>query len=154
MQHTDRKCHTLKVRCFHFCFGTSVRSLWFSSYARSQAYLSKAAKLSWRNHVVQNLRAYIILHVTIIKWTTCVQEETEISSMSQWPRLSSTKISGSLSLATKMKQQLKLFAKIPGVAKSWHPVAQGWHLPPHGYGAGWIQTIGVIRLVYWFCFDV
>ena len=41
-----------------------------------------------RDHVVQNLRAYFILHVITIKWKMCVQEKIEFSSMPQRPKLS------------------------------------------------------------------
>ena len=54
--------------------------------------------------MVQDLRAYSILHVVAIKWILCVQEKSELSSMSQRPRLSSSIISGDLSLATRMMQ--------------------------------------------------
>ena len=40
--------------------------------------------------MVQNLRAYPILHVATIKWIVCAQENIELSSMSQRPRLSSS----------------------------------------------------------------
>ena len=33
--------------------------------------------------MVQNMRAYLILYVIAIKWRICVQEEIELSSMSQ-----------------------------------------------------------------------
>ena len=59
--------------------------------ARSQACVSMVAKLSHRNHVVQNLM--------------CVQDKIELTVTSQRPRLSSTKISGDLSLVAKIKQQ-------------------------------------------------
>ena len=47
--------------------------------------------------MVQNLRAYFMLHVITIKWMMCVQEKLELTVTSQRPRLSSTKISGDLS---------------------------------------------------------
>ena len=40
-----------------------------------------------------------------IKWIMYLQEKTELSIMSQRPRLCSTKISGDLSLATNIKQE-------------------------------------------------
>ena len=49
--------------------------------------------------MVQNLRAFSILHVATIKWIMCVQENVELHSMSQRPRLSSSIISGDFSLA-------------------------------------------------------
>ena len=52
--------------------------------------------------MVQNLRAYFIICITTTKWKMCVQEKIEISSMSQSLRLTSTKISGDLSLATEI----------------------------------------------------
>ena len=53
--------------------------------ARSQACVSMVAKFSQRNHVVQNLRAYIMLHVVTIKWMMCVQEKIELTVTSQRP---------------------------------------------------------------------
>ena len=54
--------------------------------------------------MVQNLRAYSILDVATIKWIMCVQENIELSSMSQRPRLSSSITSGDFSLATTIMQ--------------------------------------------------
>ena len=76
--------------------------------ACSQACSSRVARLSSRNHEVQNLRAHFILHIITIKWLMCVQEKIELSSMSQRPRLSSSKVSGDLSFAAKIKQHQKL----------------------------------------------
>ena len=70
-----------------------------------QACVSGVAKFSQRNHVVQNLRAYFMLHVITIKWMMCVQEKIELSGTSKRPRLSSTKISGEPLLVAKKKQQ-------------------------------------------------
>ena len=67
--------------------------------ARSQVCVTGVAKLPWGNHVVQNRRAYSILHVVAIKWIMCVQENIELPSMSQRPRLSSSIISGDFSFA-------------------------------------------------------
>ena len=75
------------------------------SQARTQACLSGVANFHWRNHVVQNLRAYIILYVITIKCINCMQEKAEFSCKLQRPMLISTKILGDLSLATKIKQQ-------------------------------------------------
>ena len=55
--------------------------------------------------MVQNLRAYFILYVIMIKFIKCMQERIEFSCMLQGPRLISAKILGCLSLATKTKQQ-------------------------------------------------
>ena len=55
--------------------------------------------------MVQNVRAYFTLNVIAIKWIMRVQEKIELSSMSRRLSLSSTKISGDLSSATKIKQQ-------------------------------------------------
>ena len=52
--------------------------------------------------MLQNLRAYFIFCVTAIKWKMCIQKEIEVSSMSQKPRLSSTKICGDISLVAKI----------------------------------------------------
>ena len=54
--------------------------------------------------MVQNLRAYSILPVVTINWIMCMQENIELSSMSQRPRLSSSIISADLSLATTIMQ--------------------------------------------------
>ena len=43
--------------------------------------------------MVQNLRAYFMLYVITVKWMMCVQEEIELTGMSQIPSLSSSKIS-------------------------------------------------------------
>ena len=51
--------------------------------------------------MVQNLRDYLVT----IKWTARVQEKIELSSISQRPKLSSSKVSGNLSLATKIRQK-------------------------------------------------
>ena len=55
--------------------------------------------------MIQNLRAYFMLHVITSKWMMCVQDKIEPTGMSQRPRLSSTKISGDLSIVAKIKQQ-------------------------------------------------
>ena len=55
--------------------------------------------------MVQNLRAYFMLHIITVKWMMCVQEKIELTVTSQRPKLSSTKISGDLSLVAKIKQQ-------------------------------------------------
>ena len=65
-----------------------------------QVCVTGVVKLPWRNHEVQNLRAYSILHVVAIKWIMFVQENIEPPSMSQRPRLSSSIISEDFSLAT------------------------------------------------------
>ena len=85
----------------------SLISFFFAASAQqalSQACVSGVAKLHWRNHVVQNLRACFILYAITIKWTKCVQEKIELSSMSRIQRLCSTNISGDLSLFTNIKQ--------------------------------------------------
>jgi len=40
--------------------------------ARSHTYISGVAELSWRNLVVQNLRAFFIIRVFTIDWIMCV----------------------------------------------------------------------------------
>ena len=55
--------------------------------------------------MLQILRAYLILNALKIKWIMCLQVEIAYSSMSQGPRLRSTKISGDFSVTTKIKQQ-------------------------------------------------
>ena len=54
--------------------------------------------------MVKNLRAYSILHVATIEWIMCVQENIELSSMSQRRRWSSCIISGDFYLATTIMQ--------------------------------------------------
>ena len=80
--------------------------------------------------MVQHLRTYFILHAITMKWTMCVQEKIEHSSMPHRPRLSSTIFRRYLlsykDLATTNKSQ-----KNSRVAKCWRPSAQGWCLPPH-----------------------
>ena len=79
-----------------------------SAQARSHAYVSRVAKLSFMNHVVQNLRTYLILDV-ITKERMCVEENIELSGISQnQARLSLPKISGDFSLSKKVKQHLKI----------------------------------------------
>ena len=43
--------------------------------------------------MVQNMKACNIIHVVIVKWIMCVQENIDLSGMSQRPRLSSSTIS-------------------------------------------------------------
>ena len=105
--------------------------------ARSKAFVSGVAKLPQRNHVVQNLRAYFVIKLSLSKIIMCVQEKNEVFNMSQRPMFSSIKISGDLSFDIKKKQQRKL-QKIsqggkklascyPGVAFATpcHPMATG-----------------------------
>ena len=54
--------------------------------------------------MVENLRAFSILHVFAINWMMCMQENIKLSSMSLRPRLSSSAISGDSSLATMIIQ--------------------------------------------------
>ena len=78
--------------------------------------------------------AYLILHVITIKCISCMQEKTEFSCKLQRSTLISTKILGDLFLATEIKQhktRIKNCKKFSGVAKSWHPAAQGMQLPLH-----------------------
>ena len=120
--------------------------------ARSQAYLSGVANFHWKNHVVQNMRAYFILFFITIKCINCMQEKTEFSCMLQRPRLISTKLLGELSLATKIKQQKttiknckkilrggkKMASCCPGVAVATpcHPIATGLVLFLQALGPG------------------
>ena len=55
--------------------------------------------------MVQNMRAYFILHVITIKCINCIKEKTELSCKLHRPTLISTKILGVLSLATNIKQE-------------------------------------------------
>ena len=89
--------------------------------------------------MVQNLRAYSILHVATIKWIIimCMQENIELSSMSQRPRLSSS-MSGDFFASYNDNAVTRKMKKIPrggkrlapycsGVAFTtpWHPMATG-----------------------------
>ena len=79
-------------------------TMWIEQ-ARSQACLSGVTDFHYRDHVVQNLRAYFIFCVITIKCIECMQEKMEFSFMLQRPRLISAKILGDLSFAaTKIKQ--------------------------------------------------
>ena len=51
--------------------------------AHSQICATGVAKLSWRNHLAQNLKVYFILYVITIKLRMCLQEKIELSSLSQ-----------------------------------------------------------------------
>ena len=85
--------------------------------------------------MVQNLRAYLILHAIKTEWIMCVQEKNEVLSVPHRPRLKSIKISGDLSIATKQNKLQKYFPRggkklafcYPGVAFAtpWHPMATG-----------------------------
>ena len=44
----------------------SARSYTYATI--DSTYVSGVAKLPWRNHVIQNLRAYFLTHVSTIKW--------------------------------------------------------------------------------------
>ena len=81
-----------------------------------QACVSGMPKLFWRNQqfwMEQNLRAYFILYVITIKWTMCVEKKSNLSSMSQRPRLISSDISGDLCLTAIIKQQHKISKRTP-----------------------------------------
>ena len=87
--------------------------------------------------MVQNLRAYSILHVATIKWIMCVQENIELTSILQRPRLSSTIISGDFSLATRIMQPEECKENSQGWQKAGILLRRGgiFHpMPPHGYG--------------------
>ena len=99
--------------------------------ARSQPCVAEVAKFSRRNHVVQYLRSHFMLYAIKVKWVICVQGKNEVLSMWQTRRLSSIKISWDLSLAAKKSSKINCKNIFPGVAKSWFPVTQGWHMPPH-----------------------
>ena len=55
--------------------------------------------------MVQNRRAYFIFQAVAIKWTQCVQENSEISNILQRSGLNSFKISGDFSLIQKRIMQ-------------------------------------------------
>ena len=87
--------------------------------------------------MVQNLRAYFMLHAITIKWVMSVQEKVYLTATSKRPRLSSTKISGKPLLVAKKSNN-----------KIWQESFQEWQkagivlfrggichpMPPHGYG--------------------
>ena len=100
-QHTYIKSWPLK----NFNQETFLSDLYEVDQARSQVCVAGVADLPCRNHVVQNLRAYSILHVVKIKWIMCVQENIELSTMSQRSRLSSSIISGDFSFAATTTMQ-------------------------------------------------
>ena len=87
----------------------------FDYQTRSQACVSGVANFSQRNHVVKNLRACFMLYVITIKWMMCVQEKIELTGTSKRPRLSSTEISGDLSLLQRKSNN-----------KIWQESLQGW----------------------------
>ena len=108
----------------------------------SQACVSGVAKLPWRNHVVQNLRAYFILCVITIIWIMSVEKKINLSRMSLRPRLISSDISRDLCLTTKIKWQHKIAQTTPrgvnklayyfpgvAVATPCHPMATGLPAP-------------------------
>ena len=79
-----------------------------------------------------NLRGNLILHVIKIRYIKFFVEKIAFSSMLQRQGLISSKILGDVSFAaTKIKQHQKIARSFSGVAKRCHPVAQGWHVPPH-----------------------
>ena len=77
--------------------------------------------------MVQRLTAYFTFYAITMKWTMCVQKNSEVSNTSQRPRLSLSIISGDISLVTMIMQPLeqcktilrfckKLASCCPGVA--------------------------------------
>ena len=54
--------------------------------------------------MIHNLRAYFILYFIIINWIMCVQENIELSSLSQRPGLCSSINKGDFSSATRILQ--------------------------------------------------
>ena len=50
-----------------------------SKQASSQVCLSGVTNFHWRDHMVQNMRAYFILYVITTKCIKCIQEMTEFS---------------------------------------------------------------------------
>ena len=65
--------------------------------ACSQGSVPGVAKVSWRNHVVQNIRACFIPYAITIKWIMHLREKIDLASMLQRSRLSLTKIPGNIS---------------------------------------------------------
>ena len=54
--------------------------------------------------MVRNLRSYFILYVIIFNGTMCVREKMEFSNILQRPKLSSTDMSGDITIAMKIEQ--------------------------------------------------
>ena len=71
--------------------------------ARSQAFVSGAAKLFWMNHVMQNLYGLFHISFHFHQTNSVLQGKVKLSRMFQKPRLSTTKISRDLLLASKIK---------------------------------------------------
>ena len=98
--------------------------------------------------MAQNLRAFFILYVIKIIWIIFIKEKIEFSNMSQRPRWSSTKFQDYLSLSAKIKQQQNIAKNFTGVAESWYPVVQGWHLPPHAPPHGCRPALSSPTLIF------
>ena len=79
-----------------------------------------------------------LFHIVLYQNQIYMREKIKLSSMSQRPRVSSTKNFGR-SLVSYKKSKNKKCQKFPGVAKRWHPVAQGWRLPPHA--TPWLRPV-------------
>ena len=85
--------------------------------------------MSLRNNMVQNQRACFILYVITIKcvcgkalkFPVCCKDKS--SAQPKFQEVSPSQLQN--------QSNNKKCMKFSGVAKSWHPVAQGWHLPPH-----------------------
>ena len=95
--------HLKEPTCFTFSCKGNPFSFALSIQARRQGSAPRVAKLSWRNYVVQILRAHFILYGVTIKWIACTQQKVEFSCLLQKPRLSSTKIQELSFTATKIK---------------------------------------------------
>ena len=88
--------------------------------------------------MVQNLRAYFILHVVTVKCIKCMQEMTEFSCTKTKVDLNQNFRRSLLRNKDKAtRNNNKKYKKFSGVAKRWDPVAQGGRchpMPPHSYG--------------------
>ena len=99
--------------------------------ARSQAYVSGEAKLSQRSHVVRCLRAYVILYVIKVKWIMRVQKKLNFLVCHRNQGEAHSKFQEISPLLQRKSSKRDCKSIFSGVAKSWRPPTQGWHLPPH-----------------------
>ena len=74
--------------------------------------------------MLQNLRAYFIFYAITIKWIMCVQEKVSFLLCHKTKVELKQNFRRSL-LIYKYKCTIKIAKHMPGMAKSWYPVAQG-----------------------------
>ena len=94
-----------------------------SVQACSQTCVSGVVKLSWRNRVVQNPRAYFILYVIKIK---CVcRKRLKFLVCHKDQGLAQTKFQEISPSQLQKESNNRKCMQLSGVAKSWHSVSQG-----------------------------